>query len=189
MSKEVYDNLARGYDDMYSDPSDKLEDQELFGILGGIVGGKTLDIGCGTGILLDYLEVSDYYGVDPSREMLSKLDQKHPERRIMESTAEEFIGLVNGFDTIVALYGVGSYLDHTIFAKLHEQLAPGGKIMIMFYKPDYYPRFYDEDMKAELDANRNWTLVHHGFEHVYDWSHYVIGTNFEIPEWEVGKFK
>lgn len=80
MLKETYDNLARNYDDMYSDPSDKVEDKELFGLLKDVVKGKTLDIGCGTGILLDYLEVPDYYGIDPSREMLWKLDQKHPER-------------------------------------------------------------------------------------------------------------
>ena len=191
MLEPTYSRIARNYDDMCSEPSDLEEDKELFGLLREHLTGKVLDIGAGTGLLLDNIDIpiEDYFGIDQSAEMLVVLDKKHPERKIMATDFEGFVGLMGDFDTVVALYGVASYIRQDYLVKVKETLSENGKFFLMFYKPNYYPRFYGDEEKAELDANSNYAHIHRTFDHVYDWSHYVIATNFVIEEWEASKFK
>ncbi len=191
MLEHAYDKLARNYDDLYSEPTDLKEDEELFALIKTFQKGKTLDIGAGTGLLLDNIDipVEQYFGIDPSREMLAKLDKKHPNRKIMEATAEYFYGLIGDFDTVLALYGTASYIDLNHLHNIKNMLSKDGKLFLMFYKPKYYPRFYKNKHKKKLDANRNYAVIHREFDHVYDWANYVIATNFVIDEWEASKYK
>ena len=152
MLEPTYSRIARNYDDMYSEPSDLEEDKELFGLLREHLTGKVLDIGAGTGLLLDNIDIpiEDYFGIDQSAEMLVVLDKKHPERKIMATDFEGFVGIIGDFDTVVALYGVASYIRPDYLTKVKEIISKDGKFFLMFYKPDYYPRFYtDKELEWE----------------------------------------
>lgn len=69
---------------------------------------KTLDIGCGTGALLDLAGTTpkQYTGIDPSQAMLNSLVRKHPRvRRLIPARVEDVPAelLANHYDLVVAL--------------------------------------------------------------------------------------
>jgi SAM-dependent methyltransferase len=75
----VYDSVAACYDAHFDRPVDRWEDERLAAILRPYVQGKNvLDLGCGTGWLLDHLTPAGYVGVDVSQAMLDELVRKHP---------------------------------------------------------------------------------------------------------------
>ena len=90
--------------------------------------GRTLDVGCGTGLPLDFelTPPAHYVGVDPSTGMLNALVAKHPhtaglhpvtwrqavQRRVLGGTR---------FDTVLALGGAASYLNQNDIIALHSR--------------------------------------------------------------------
>lgn len=180
-TSKLYDKLARNFDDYFNDPAHLEATKKLCEILEPIIKGKVLDLGCGNGFLLDNFKPDDYYGVDISVEMLGRLDQKHPKQKIMATTAEDFMGMVTGFDAIVGLNGSGSYFAPALFNELPKHLAKDGKVFIMFYKPDYYPSYYKRADKKRLDA----TAVgrsYLAFDYLTELGNYIIGSNYKIKE-------
>lgn len=94
-----------------------------------------LDIGCGTGLELDEIfkrlpELS-VTGVDLSEEMLKKLREKHPDRKLTLlredyfrwEPGEERFDVVISFET---LHHFPMEKKAELFAKLHRCLKPGG---------------------------------------------------------------
>ena len=74
-----YDQAAAEYDGLFTRPVDRWEDDYLAELLRPHVDGRdVLDLGCGTGWLLDHLNPSGYTGVDASVPMLAELERKHP---------------------------------------------------------------------------------------------------------------
>ena len=90
--RSVYDQVAQNYDSFYGDERCLEENAELMSYMQksffsykegtNRVDGNVLDIGSGTGLLLDHLSgsiVHPYYiGVDVSWEMVKVSQQKHP---------------------------------------------------------------------------------------------------------------
>ena len=83
---KAYDDVAERYDAIYSGHDYRREDVLVHELikhhLGGIPVGSTLDMGCGTGALLDHLPLfnaDDYVGMDLSPEML-KVAKTNPPR-------------------------------------------------------------------------------------------------------------
>mgnify|MGYP000140967263 FL=1 len=78
-----YDAIAAQYDSLHKDPKSLQEDLAIAGFLREYVapGCKVLDLGCGTGLLLELLALQpeDYLGIDPSEKMLEELQRKFPE--------------------------------------------------------------------------------------------------------------
>lgn len=111
-----------------------------------------LDIGCGTGTLVDFrfkqVQPDKYTGIDPSRGMLSVFGDKHPKfrDRLIRTPFEDYWPQPGKkFDLIVALFGVPSYIGETKFLsqKVQWLLKPGGSAFLMYNnrKPadtDYY---------------------------------------------------
>lgn len=137
--KAPYDSISEFYDAWFLKPEYEEENANLVKLLGPHLSGNILDIGCGTGLLLDLLNVSPevYTGIDPSRMMLDKFKSKHPRHKVIQSKYEDFP--FEEFDSIVSLYGSFNYCEPSSVAQVINQLSSGGKYFLMIFKEDYSP--------------------------------------------------
>jgi len=136
---QPYDDFAEQYDSWFNSAQASAEDRALAGLLTGHCGGATLDIGCGTGLLLSLSDAAHdrYVGIDPSRGMLSVLRARYPGAAVVQSRYEDFAGV--GFNSIVSLYGSINYTAPEYLKRLDYQLNPGGSYFLMFLAEDYSP--------------------------------------------------
>ena len=94
---------------------------------------RVLDLGCGTGELLDYLGDVSYTGVDVSGEYITHARQRFGSRaEFFVGNATSFDLPARGFDLILAI-GVLHHLDDTEVRQLLRQAAnalePGGRMI------------------------------------------------------------
>lgn len=166
----LYDEIFETYDDMFNDEQSIIEDKQLFELIKPT--GKILDIGCGTGLFQTYHPTSDYVGLDNSIEALNRFKIAYPElkKHLVNSTVEDFHTKVK-FDTILAMYGIGSYLTDTDIEKLKTLLNAGGRMIIMFYKDEYYPKTYENSgINPECIVDQNYK------DDTTDFNNYLIYT-------------
>jgi len=133
-----YDKIALQYDDLFKNQEYKDEDKKIMDLIKPR--GSVLDIGCGTGLFLEYHNPDKYLGIDISENMLKKIKLKYPNRQTIRTSFEDFYGKT--FDTVIALYGTASYIKPEALDKIEYLLNPGGKVFLMFYKKGYYPETY-----------------------------------------------
>lgn len=140
-----YDTIAKEYDSLFTDEQSIKENKEIASMLSSVKG-SVLDIGCGTGLLLDLMDISkrNYWGVDSSKEMLKAFAKNHPEHTTANSTFEDFCKLFNNPylvlpEYFISLFGSVSYIS--IMPLLGLPLL--GKVFLMFYREDYKPRTYE----------------------------------------------
>jgi len=140
-ARSPYDDIADRYDSLFCDELSERENRDVFALLPQDVG-SVLDIGCGSGLLLDYISPAQYTGIDPSGGMLDLLKAKHPRytEDVIKTHFETFFDGI--YDTIVALFGAASYIHPSTLSRIETMLEPGGKYLLMFYKPGYYPLTY-----------------------------------------------
>lgn len=138
-----YDKIADVYDELHSD---KQSEQENWAIIDMIqpVNGSVIDIGCGSGLFLDYqtIEPANYMGVDPSYKIINRLIEKHPKfkERVIVSRFEEYVG--RKVDLIVSLFGAANYIELDALKRIPSMIMPGGRYFIMLYKQGYSPITY-----------------------------------------------
>ena len=79
--KEFFDSEASGYGDAYIKPGFRAEDLQTYSHIKIL--GSTLDIGCGPGSALHYLDIpiNYYIGVDLSKEMTDVAHNDFPQSR------------------------------------------------------------------------------------------------------------
>jgi len=139
----AYDPIAKIYDDLFQDAESLQENRKILDRVP--VAGQILDIGCGTGLLLDgkSIQPENYYGIDPSRAMLEQLHAKHPRFRVrtLNVAFESYFPRARQkFDSIIALFGSLNYIHPSAWNRLPFLLRPGGTLFLMMFKPDYYPK-------------------------------------------------
>jgi hypothetical protein len=105
-----YDAIATQYDGMFQDAASAAENHAVMDILGDVTASRVLDIGCGTGLLLDYVTPGAYCGLDPSTAMVAQLATKHP-----------------------------NYIDPDAMMTIPALLRPGGRYVLMFFQEGYTP--------------------------------------------------
>ena len=80
-----YCSFADSYDDLFADDHSRKEDASVISLLGDVSGKRILDIGSGTGLLLDYkkdqIDPKDYVGIDPSKAYVRGVQNKAPRIR------------------------------------------------------------------------------------------------------------
>lgn len=161
-----YDAAADGYDGLFSEPGYVRETENLIERLGDLSRLSVLDVGCGTGVLLDYIRPTSYTGVDPSHAMLKRLHAKHPPSasvRTVYAPLRSFVG--DPVDRVIALFGAASYLSNEELGRIPRLLNPDGRAVLMFYAPGYEPVTYralNIDRPAARSAPDGWPKVRIG---------------------------
>ena len=151
----VYDALAPLYDDAFSDPESLAENKAVMGIIGQVSDLEVLDIGCGTGLFLDYNLPKFYAGIDPSRGMLDRLLEKHPTVEewgyLFHGGLESYVQTFMPYDLAVCLFGSANYIDPVHLMRI-PTLAERWVVM-----------FADEDYTDPVVAERTGHSVAEGF--------------------------
>ena len=134
--KTYYNELAQNYDDnrfnnSYGQYLDQQERSFLSRILKDVPSEKCMDIGCGTGRLLDYAD----YGVDFSPEMLKIAAQKYPHKILLEGSLTD-IPIENNVLEVIYSFHVIMHQDIETTQKFldqaHQKLKRGGKLIFDF---------------------------------------------------------
>lgn len=145
----LYDGISAHYDSLYEHDRYQTENRQIAQRIAqhfGAFAPSVLDVGCGTGLLLDLgiTSPSLYTGVDPSQGMLNQLVVKHPTAlRVVPSRIEEVPeNTLTGYDLVTALFGSASHVTDHAVARLFSQVSVGGMLILMHYDGDYLPAYY-----------------------------------------------
>ena len=163
-----YDLIANRYDTLFNDEASHDENLEIFEMLKADENCRMLDIGCGTGLFLEYHKPTNYFGIDPSRRMLYRLEGKHGQAKhaLCVTKFEDFYD-PDGFDLIFSLFGSMNYTDPATLPRVIDMLRPGGRAFLMFYQEYYLPVTYEKCAVAFSHRYRSdydltgWTLTNH----------------------------
>ncbi len=123
-----YDQSAAGYDagHLATQRKYKVIERSLRGLLQR---GRVLDLGCGTGRLLDRNDSGRVVGLDLSIEMLRLAHQKSPS--VLRADGHHLPFASASFDAVVAAQGVIRYMDSSqAFKEIHRVLTPGGRCAV-----------------------------------------------------------
>lgn len=144
--KQIYNRLSKIYDNCYKEPIHRIEDEFVYKCLAenGFTEGKILDIGSGTGALLNHIGINpdNYKGLDISENMLEISSQKFPDHKFIMGTMSNMPFDDNSFDNIISLFGSFSYslnFPKTIL-EIRRVLKPNSKFFIMAYGNKYQDR-------------------------------------------------
>lgn len=139
--------------------------------------GSVLDIGCGTGLLTEITNIApnDYWGVDPSKGMLTQFAKKHPqyEEHLINKPYDGRNINIQEYDNIVALFGSPSYLSYIAVMAIAKSNA---RKFLMFYKEKYHPVTYekcDVEFKHYYYSMRSLSMLF-GEKNVSEYHNYLI---------------
>jgi ubiquinone/menaquinone biosynthesis C-methylase UbiE len=128
-------------------------------LLGDPAGKKVLDIGCGSGhslLYMDSRDAAELWGIDLSPKQIHTAQQLLKDTaapvRLFESPMEENPGLPNDyFDILYSIYALGwtVNLEETL-ANIHRYLKPGG-IFVFSWEHPFFSRIRSEDNSIYLE--------------------------------------
>lgn len=154
--KHLYNCIAKEYDEWYGDEISIIQNNFLFNILEKeeFFNGKILDIGCGTGLLLEYkkLNPKNYLGIDCSDKMCNIARKKFPEYNFLETSFEDLELNDDGYDNLISLFGPLSYIkdDNIIAKRTRELLKSGGRFFYIFYNTEIYLPSFEKELNLKL---------------------------------------
>lgn len=134
MIADHYNQIADIYDGEYKDSQFQAEDLQTYKHIKEFYQekGKTLDLACGTGESLLYLNTTPdlYCGVDLSKKMIEKAKIIHPGYKFLLGDMLE-IPELEKWDNIFCIYGGAAYIPAIeLTNKLRKLLAPNGTAFI-----------------------------------------------------------
>lgn len=164
--RSVYDGLATIYDDRYTSEAAHAENSAVRKLIMqhfGAYAPSTLDVGCGTGLLLDLGITSPaiYTGLDPSQGMLNELIRKRPTVRHllplrMEDALDQFG--TREFELVASLFGSASYLPPETIEQLPR--LSSDLTVLMHYREGYLPDYWSTqaNQPPHVDTSREAAL-------------------------------
>lgn len=161
-----YDDVADRYDEHFRRPVDRWEDARLTALLRPYVDGcNVIDLGCGTGWVLDHLRPRRYVGVDASAPMLARLQEKHPGADVEKADLwdlewVERSGLVQGLThhTVVATWAAHDFPIVQTLRDAQALMPAGGIIALHGQAPRYARReHYILGAQDHRQGFRHWT--------------------------------
>ncbi len=129
-----YDCIAKEYDflrfnNTYGSYIDLSERSVLNNLLSGIDKKQVIDLGCGTGRLLDYALT----GIDGSKNMLDIALSKYPHHTLIEANIIDTLDYVKSFDYAICFH-VLMHLEkssiRSFFVNVSKNINPKGKIIV-----------------------------------------------------------
>jgi ubiquinone/menaquinone biosynthesis C-methylase UbiE len=105
---------------------------------------RVLDIGCGTGSLVEELDRRGLRaaGVDASREMLAVARQKNP-RAVLKQAGAERLPFKNGwFDRVLFVLSAHLVDRPRAFVEARRVLGPDGRLAVVTFAPEHFAGFY-----------------------------------------------
>lgn len=173
---EQYNAIAYKYDELFVDDKYISENNEIVEMLKPyLYDVGILDIGSGTGLLLDMFSLKpEYYvGIDPSYGMIKRSRSKYPLHKFKVDKLETFQGYTN---TCVSLFGCMNYVLPDYITRVYDLSQ---RHFLMFYKEDYDPITYKI---AEVDFYHNkYTMKElkqiYSKSKVTKWNNYYIVQN------------
>lgn len=134
--REYFDMLAEKWDEMvWHDPQKLNEIIEKIQLKNG---DKVLDVGCGTGVLIEYIlkfvgQQGSYLGVDISSKMIEKAKEKYKGIENVDFVCSDVVDLsfTEYFDAIIC-YSVFPHIEdkEKAIKKFSQMLKKGGKLAI-----------------------------------------------------------
>ena len=134
-----WDAKAQWYDAEIKFVEESAESKAWYGAVDIPRDGRVLDVGCGTGGLVDWrqadVDPARYVGLDVSGAMLALFAAKHPGFRdsLLRTSFEDFVDVGAGFDRVFALFGVASNVAIDMTAKVARLLLPGGVAVLTWF--------------------------------------------------------
>ena len=129
MNINKYNNIAPIYDELIDDFWGSKHQFLDIVFKSNNIKKNTLDLGCGTGILLDYYEnyISYYVGVDHSDEMLKIASNNHPNSLFINDNICAYFNNDIKFDVITSLFDT---INHLLDKKYWELLFKNVSLML-----------------------------------------------------------
>jgi ubiquinone/menaquinone biosynthesis C-methylase UbiE len=166
-----YDQIARTYDTRYERNSYLGVEHALRGFVGGQPRLQILEVGCGTGHWLEFLQAAPIHltGLDFSAGMLAQAHMRLPGIALIQGTAERLPWRAESFDRVFCINAFHHFPDKATFlAEARCILRPGGMILIVgldphsgidhWYVYDYFKESVEIDKKRypAASALRQW---------------------------------
>lgn len=131
-----YDRIAESYDGLFDGEEYREEEAQLAEMLADIPR-PILDIGCGTGLLIDILKPhpEEYFGIDPSTMMLGRLKARYPLHGVKPWKLEQAY-ISPPYGSAVSLFGSASYIDPSALSRIPDVAKSW---FLMFFSPGYQP--------------------------------------------------
>lgn len=162
--EKFYDEVAEKYDSMYLTNTCRAENDVIFSRVSKLVGPGTFvfDLGCGTGLLLEYIGVSSgrYLGIDISEKMVEQARRKFPRHsfEVCDFNRLRKGRLVGNDLAVVSLFGAPSYFCDAgyLAKKLVAGFPAGTRFLFMFYstrymeRPSYIAHVEGEDVSTNM---------------------------------------
>jgi len=155
MERWDFDGWAESYDDdVETDDWIHRDYWRVLRLVAERARGLVLDVGCGTGNILRFLDPENYIGVEPSSGMRKRFREKHG----FEPLEGHFLRIPlpkGSVDTVITTYAFHHVPDEEkrdAIGEMLRVLRPGGKIIIadvMFESEEAKRRIGEEDGLAE----------------------------------------
>lgn len=143
-AERAYDLLAEKYDVEYNTTVARVENETVFAMVrkAGCDRGHVLDLGCGTGLFLEYCPIGlrNYTGIDVSSGMLAVARKKFPGHAFYQADMADLSFLPAGsLGSVVSLFASFAYAlePERVIAEIGRLLAPGGRFFVMTLGPRY----------------------------------------------------
>ena len=130
-----YNNLAEEYDAKYKSVQSQRENKAIYEILKDLVNpenDRVLDLGCGTGLAVDLIDIKKYIGLDKSKNMIEIFKGKHADKTVIQCNAKDF-KCYEPFDVILSLFSI-PYIELNSIETIKENIREGGVFLAVYYK-------------------------------------------------------